>query len=245
MIEAYKGEKLKSIYRILSVVSEFPKQVIVMKNTGMCMTTHFGSQISNRLIWREHTEWFPYFIDEIQQAENGNILIERSILERGAEASERLNLIESNAIGIMDHHKEMLEALKPEHIEAIRGRRGPPQDILSYVHSIVYAFARDYGANLGPNNENLKKKELLFDFKFRMGFAVASWLLEWIRTGCQDNFRSAKVINDFVDTMLSAYGTYFNGIMSKDKKLNRIHGLNRLLLNTMGVNCPPPYSLSN
>ena len=37
MMEAYKGDTLNSIYKSLDVLAKFPRQVIVLQNTGMCM----------------------------------------------------------------------------------------------------------------------------------------------------------------------------------------------------------------
>jgi hypothetical protein len=50
-----------------------------------------------------------------------------------------------------------------------------------------------------------------------------------------------KVRNDYVDAMLSVYGTYYNGIMTGDAKLHVIHAINRHLLKALGAQLPPPY----
>lgn len=79
------------------------------------------------------------------------------------------------------------------------------------------------------------------DFLFRVGLGITSSFLEWVRTGSEMSVKPEKIRNDHVDMMLSVYGTYFNGVMTADAKLRRVHSLNRALLGAMRVSLSREY----
>ncbi len=91
MMEAYKGDMRKSLYKSIAVLEKYPRQVIVLRNTGQCMRVRADAQMANRLIWTEHTKTFPEFMLEVRAAEAGGGAIEESLLERAREANRRMD----------------------------------------------------------------------------------------------------------------------------------------------------------
>jgi hypothetical protein len=241
MMEAYKGQTLNSIYKSLGILARYPRQVIVLKNTGMCMKTRVGPQMSKRLIWREHTNTFPQWMREVQAAKEGDPFVKGSLLWRGDIANERMHQLEERATEIMDQHRHMMSALAPEDVDTIRGKWPPAPTTLVRVLSIANAVAEDFRGGLELEHPKPKGKDLTNDFLFRVGVAITCWFLEWVRTGSQAMIKPNKVRNDYVDAMLSVYGTYYNGIMTGDAKLHVIHAINRHLLKALGAQLPPPY----
>lgn len=241
MMEAYKGETLNSIYKSLGILTRFPRQTIVLKNTGMCMKIHTGPQMSKRLIWKDQTDAFPDFIREIEAARTGNRLIESSLLWRGETANERMGSLLQQADFFMERHHDLQSVLTPVDISAIRGKGSASEGIISRLTSIAYSIAEGYRQALNIKELETDRKNFTSNFLFRVGVAHLSSGLEWIRTGSQRTIKPEKVRNDYVDSMLSVYGTYFNGLMTMDSKLSLIHSLNRHLLKAMGATLPPAY----
>lgn len=243
MMEAYKGEMRKTLYKSIAVLEKYPRQVIVLRNTGQCMRVRAAAQMANRLIWTQHTETFPEFLREVRLAEAGDSAIEKSLLWRGREASARMDDLLSKAGLLMEGNMAMVSSLTAADIKAIRGNRIVPPDILSRVFGIAMdiaeAFRQSSEEPIPPPSMRMRNK----DFLFRVGLGITCSCLEWVRTGSTESVKAEKVRNDYVDVMLSVYGTYFNGLMTADAKLTRIHWMHRQLLKAIGAVLPDPYPL--
>jgi|CXWL01.1.fsa_nt_gi hypothetical protein len=242
MMEAYKGETRASIYKSLGVLSRFPRQVIVLKNTGMCMQTRVGPQMADRLIWRKHTTRFPQFIAEVESAKQGNLFIEEGLQWRGTLASERMQTLTDQSRDIIGQHEMALKGLTKEDIAIIRGKVLPVHEgTIARIVSIAVSIAEAYRQQAEARPENHEGKKYLGSFLFRVGLAQTCSFLEWVRTGGQINMRPEKVRNDYIDAMISVYGTYFNGLMTADKRLALVHSVSRELLRILGAKLLPAY----
>lgn len=241
MMEAYKGDTRSSIYKSLGVLAEFPRQVVVLRNTGMCMHRRVGPQMANRLIWDDHTKTFPQFIEEVRDAQNGDVLIEESLLWRGEKANERMQALIDNAEGFMDDFRAMATALTAQDISAIRTGKDVPGDILARVFEIAEGVSSGYRAQLQEPLPPASGKQFGDDFLFRVGVGTTASFLEWVRSGSPQILKAEKVRNDYVDTMLAVFGTYFCGVMTGDKRLQSVHALTRALLRARGLNLPATY----
>jgi len=244
MMEAYKGDTARSIHRSMGVLAAHPRQVVVLRNTGPCMHRRVGPQMANRLIWPQITRTFPEFMQQLAAARDGDALIAHMILERGAIATRRMQDLLEGADHFMEGHRVMFAGLTRGDVAAIRGDSRVPPDILTRVFGIAQDISAGLRGSLEPPVPAPSGKELVNDFLFRTGLAMTSSFLEWVRTGSPEPVRPEKVRNDFVDTMLSVYGTYFNGLMTGDARLHRVHGMNRELLGAMGASLPRAYGAS-
>jgi len=242
MMEAYKGDTKKSIYKSLGVLAKYPRQVIVLQNTGMCMQRRVGPQMANRLIWKEHTDTFPTFVREIASAKAGDEVIEESLLWRGHEANARMQGLLDGAASIMEGNKVMLQSLTAGDISAIRGSSLVPPDILLRIFSIASDLAEGFRQSFPNPIVAAQGKSRTSDFLFRVGLAMTCWFLDWVRTGGPTSVKPEKIRNDYVDAMISVYGSYFNGIMTGDAKLQRVGSLNRHLLEVLGARLSRPYA---
>lgn len=242
MMEAYKGDMRKSLYKSIAVLEKYPRQVIVLRNTGQCMRVRADAQMANRLIWTEHTKTFPEFMQEVRAVEAGGAAIEEPLLERAREANRRMNQLLNQAELLLQGHAVMVSALTAADISAIRGGPVVPPDILRRVFSIALDVAEGFRQTFEPPLPPPSLKMRNRDFLFRVGLAMTCSGLEWVRTGSPDKVKAEKVRNDYVDGMLSVYGTFFNGLMTGDAKLQRTHALNRHLLKAIGATLPDPYS---
>jgi len=65
-------------------------------------------------------------------------------------------------------------------------------------------------------------KELPNTFMYRNALAGALYYFQWLEMGGQLATRPEKIRNDLVDTIIATYATYFDGILSSDKKLQRL-----------------------
>ena len=58
---------------------------------------------------------------------------------------------------------------------------------------------------------------------FRFSLCMNLLVLDWILGGSPRTLKAERVRNDHVDMMIAAYATFFDGVISSDRKLCRIH----------------------
>ena len=73
-------------------------------------------------------------------------------------------------------------------------------------------------------------KELPNTFVFRVTFTLYLLGIRKFAAGGFGDISAEKLRNDFVDMMLVAYGTYFDGLMSEDKNVSYMYQETCLLL---------------
>ncbi|MGF1611410.1 MAG: hypothetical protein ACFCUQ_18550 [Kiloniellales bacterium] len=67
------------------------------------------------------------------------------------------------------------------------------------------------------------RKELPNSFILRMTLCAYVLSLRWISVGGARNVAREKIRNDMVDVMFAACGTYFDGVLTADRKVHDIH----------------------
>jgi hypothetical protein len=84
LMEAFKGETVKNITSATEILAEFPKQVIVLKPTGIiCQLKGRRSGLTRRMISKEETKGFGKWCDGLVRATTGDKSLERQLLEKG------------------------------------------------------------------------------------------------------------------------------------------------------------------
>jgi hypothetical protein len=68
-------------------------------------------------------------------------------------------------------------------------------------------------------------------------WAVSGYLLiiKWLSEGGYQSLSVEKMQNDIIDVTYVAYASYFDGLLSKDKKMNEVHTLTKAFLHYLGT----------
>lgn len=230
-MEAYKGDTLNSIYKSMRVLSAFPSQVIVLKNTRVvCGLRGRTAGLQRRLIDNARTTGFANYVRSLERAEAGNVAVQTELLELGCEAEAHLQRMLLDA----ETTAEALAEIGTKYSKAERAaiRSGEP-----YSHEMVDRIVQDVIAIAGvqfsqhPNVTHRPTfQELPNTFIFLSALCTYLLALEWIAHGGAIDASPAKLRNDFVDMHFAAYATYFDGLMSADAKVRRIHREARIWL---------------
>jgi hypothetical protein len=242
-MEAYKGNTLASIFKSMAILADFPEQVIVLKGTrSACAQRGRLAGLQRRLIDEEQTKGFPEFVENLRRAEHGDPHLERQLLEHGQEATAHLHKMlvdaESTAAVIEDiatlYSKEERRLLRAGDVLP-----GPAVDKI--VRAVLYiagkAFDEHPDVNFVP-----KYDELGNTFVFRVALCTYLLALDWGARGGARDANPAKFRNDFVDMNFAAYATYFDGLLSADAKVRRLHGEARIWLTAL-FGCQLPGGL--
>jgi hypothetical protein len=77
------------------------------------------------------------------------------------------------------------------------------------------------------------EKELPNTFIFRAALCAYLLTLEWISEGGAIGAKASTLRNDMVDINFATYATFFDGLLSKDGKAQRIYQQAHLLLTSI------------
>ncbi|MDB5680470.1 MAG: hypothetical protein JWO16_275, partial [Sphingomonas bacterium] len=78
-------------------------------------------------------------------------------------------------------------------------------------------------------------------FMYRFSIACVLYFIDWLKEGAQLQKTAARLRNDMIDINFATYGTYFNGIMSDDKRVQKLQLELRVVLEAMGARMPKDY----
>lgn len=230
-MEAYKGDTLASIFRSMEVLADFPTQVIVLKGTrAACAQRGRASGLQRRLIDDAQTREFPQFVDHLRLAQQGQSDLERQLLEHGHAATAHLERMLADAYTTGDVIEEFAALYSKDERRAIRQGENLPAEAVNRTVQIVLQIAGKAFREHPDVKFIPKYAELGNTFIFRGALATYLLVLDWAARGGGRDASPAKLRNDFVDMNFAAYGSYFDGLLSADAKVRRLHRELRLWL---------------
>ena len=230
-MEAHKGNTLKSIYKSMEILCGFPRQVVILKSTIIvCGLRGRAADLRQPLIDQDQTEHFPTYCGQLQAAKASNLALQREILEHGRVAIAQMARVETDVALMPEVFADMAEAFTPDEISIIRRSLPYTEIMIDKVMRSVMMLATNFFKN-HPNAGWLPTaEELPNTFIFR--FSLCAYLLHlcWISQGSQATIKPEKLRNDLIDVNFAAFATYFDGLLSADKKLTRIYFQAELIL---------------
>lgn len=230
-MEAYKGDTLISIFRSMSVLADFPKQVIVLKGTrAACAQRGRAAGLQRRLVDNMQTLEFPQFVSHLRRAQQGHPGLERQLLEHGRAATEHLEKMLADAQTTGSMIEEFASFYSKEDRRSVRVGENLSAEAVHKTVKIVMeiagrAFQQHPDVNFIPRHAELGNT-----FIFRVALATYLLVLDWVARGGALGASPAKLRNDFVDMNFAAYASYFDGLLSADTKVLRLHAELRLWL---------------
>jgi len=242
-MEAYKGNTLASIYKSMAILAEFPSQVLVLKGTrAACGLRGRNAGLQRRLIDEEQSAGFSEYVNHLHQAQAGNRHIQRQLLDHGKEATSHLDrmLADAQTTGaVMD---DIATLYSKDERRAIRlGENYSAALVDKTVKNVLSiaatAFREHPDVRITP-----RYTELPNTYIFRVSLCTYLLALEWGARGGARDATPARLRNDFVDMSFAAYATYFDGLMTADAKVLRIHQEARVWLMAL-FGCDLPAGL--
>ncbi|MGO8761987.1 MAG: hypothetical protein ACLP2P_09860 [Desulfobaccales bacterium] len=222
-MEAYKGSGIESIYRSIEIVSKYPDQVIILKGTRDVAKLTLSPSGSYRLEDSAQTKGFKAFCIDVEMAFNGNEILSAEVLRKRQLAYKYTDTNREDANKIIEAIKILASSFQPVHLKAIRKREKLQSEVIDkIVGDILWIAAFLFQAHPDifemPQVSNLKNTYI-----FR--FAISIYLLSfhWISDGGPGNISREKLRNHVTDMIYVAYATFFDGLLTRDKKMQQIY----------------------
>jgi hypothetical protein len=222
-MEAYKGDTLASIFRSMEILAEFPKQVIILKTTGVvCGLRGRQAGLQRRMIDEKQTRDFPSYCKNLQAARLGNARLQKQLLDHGRDADAQMERILSDAADMPNAVRGIAATFSANELQLIRtGAQLPKLLVRKILENILLLAQALYSQHPRPAMVG-SRQELPNTFIFRFALCAFIWVVDVISVG-GGNAKPAKIRNDLIDLNFATYATYFDGLMTKDAKPLRIY----------------------
>jgi hypothetical protein len=223
-MEAYKGNTLVSIYKSMAILSEFPKQVIILKGTQtVCGLRGRLSGLQRRLIDDRQTTEFHAYCKRLLAAENGDHRFQAQLLDLGREATVQMDRVLADAEKMAEHIEAVAKTFTDGELRALRTRcpmpDGMSERIFKNIMFVAGLLFRDHPRvkKLPPWNEAPNT------FIFRFAICLYLFVLRWISVGGARGVKPKTILNDMIDLNFAAYATFFDGLLTSDRKLSDLY----------------------
>jgi hypothetical protein len=230
-MESFKGDALINLRRSLEIICRYPGQVVVLRDTQTIIrvTQRGGRALRRLLIDPDQTEGFDNFCMQTYAVDPMELSPELAEIEQKANAAkaffeDKLKSTKLILRAIGTFHK----AFPPEQLKELRADAAYSPELFSRILKHVLLVT----AKLMKGQGFLLKKPSQVRSNYLFRFALAGYLLaiRWVAKGGQSHLPLAKLQNDVDDMQYVAYATYYDGLLSKDKKMNEMYERTRLFL---------------
>jgi len=223
-MEMYKSNALKNLICKLEIISRYPNQVIVLKGTQELVSlTLTANKIPYILIDHRSTFDFSTFCAKTKAAYEGNELWAHEVSLKSSYAHQYLERRMHSHQGIVDGIRGTAKSYDPSHLRALRSGKKLPEDFKDCITKNIRELTKLLFEG-HPDVKTLPKFDLLKNsYVFRFSVCVSFLSLRWIKDGGIDQVSPEKLRNDTVDMIYATYATYFDGLLSMDKKMNEIY----------------------
>lgn len=226
-MEAYKGDTLKSIFRSMEIVADYPEQVIVLKPTSIaCGLTGREAASQKSLIDESQTREFSEYCHHLVAAKREDRFLQQQILEHGREATNHMERWRQDMATLSSGFEQMTTFISKTHspveLQILRRREGYTQEMREKLIQNVLMLAKEL-FNGHPAVTHLPElAEARDTFLFRYALCTYALILKAIEGGGVKK-NSQKLLNTMVDANFATFATYFDGLMTRDKLAGEIY----------------------
>jgi len=238
-MELFKGDGATNVEHSLRTLAAHPKQVFILKPLAAILKLRpRETGLQGRLIDEAQTDGFGRYC----RALFSNRWTEEEAKWDRERKQQVANQKYQRGLRSVETIRETIEVLKkrctPDELKALRRKELLPTEFWfrfsDYVFDTAEAFGRQQGA--GP----VTGEALLYSYTFRYALCGLARAVDWISQGGYATAPPEKLMNDYTDMGYAAYATFFDGILTNDKKLKEIHDfadrlLRRVYLKAYGI----------
>jgi hypothetical protein len=234
-MEAYKGAMPASIYASMAILAQHPKQVIVLKGTQAVCGLKGRAASSEQLIDVNQTREFPEYCRSLIAAQSGDRSFQKQLLEHGREAAAYMDRILADAGTVLSGFDAAERVYSDDELKIIRNGNKYTQKMADKImHNFmllaVHLFKEFKDQGTGEITTN---PEVRNTFIFRYALCAYLSILKWISIGGTRSTtrKPERIRNDYiVDVNFAAFATYFDGLLTAEKKLQEIYATADFLL---------------
>jgi hypothetical protein len=189
-MEAFKGNTLVSIFKSMEILSEFPKQVLVLKSTSsISMLKGRRCGMTRRMIDKDQTKGTEW-LRGLDLAKAGDKELRRQLLEAGKDAEDHLQRMLEGAETYAKNLQEMSKSYTDTELKILRKGELITSEIFDKITARVLEMSA-FLFTAQPDFRGLPPaRELPYTFVFRYALCGYLLALRWLSKG---GFKDAKI----------------------------------------------------
>ncbi len=214
----------------MEILAEYPKQVVVLKGTQVvCDLSGRDATSQESLIDKSQSLEFPEYCRQLLAAKSGDLSFERQLLEHGREATRHMDRMLCDMPTLSKGIDLMMKADAPVKLQKLREGNHLPHAMHHKLVQDVLSLATELFKTHPTVTETPTLPDLRDTFIFRYALCSYILILRGIECGGVKT-NPEKLRNDVVDVNFATYATYFDGLLTADKKAGEIYEDAKLLL---------------
>ena len=216
----------------LAILSRFPAQIVFLKGTASAMRNRGRiSGLQRRLIDQRETNFFPQFCKMIYGESPQAKAFQSSFLKHSAEAKEFMNSLIKNMDGTIELYQG-LELEWPKEAISLLRKTGyaDSKESIEWLFRFMSDLTSQVVSKAPGGISWPAKHEWPFMFSYRSCLFYALHFQEWLIKGSPDEIAAKNLRNDVVDINFATFATFFDGLMTRDRKCEARYFEGRVLL---------------
>ncbi len=218
--EVYKQETVDAVLALLSVIGDFPEQIIVLKSGGEIARLNPG--LPSEVAAMEQQD-VASLIREMADIMNGprreDPIVLQQLRNLWSSAAVSLAGMHEGAIDIVTSLPEMSEQMFSEHeIRIIRTNGRYTEEMFASIFGAAEQIWETLAEGYGLQWRSMLRDHTMSVYLFRYALGIVIYLIWWVRTGSPKLQRVERIRNDLIDLSFVVYGTYYDGLLTADRK---------------------------
>ena len=222
-MESYKADDpMQGAANFVAILGRYPRQVEILKGTRRLVTFSWrGQGLQKRWIDEKQTRGFAKFCAQVTRAAStGDLRVIRAAAQHQADAMKQFDQMLADLNDFSDALGAIQDTFSSTELKALRKREGYTPELLDKIVRQVMYFAAKMTVS-HPDRPALPRQldHALNTYIFR--FALCGFLLalERIEQGAIENVKTARIRNDVVDLGYVTVATFFDGLLTNDRRM--------------------------
>lgn len=223
-MEALKGDARISARKSMEVLCRFPKQVAILKpTTTISGLAGISRGIQRRMIDHPQTNRFGNYCKALYLADNREKSIDRQIEKLARTAEEHFDRVSATAESVRSSGLEIANKFTKEERTSIRSAATWPDHIYQKFVSELLDLSRRLLETHPSVSRHPSPVEIFYTYLFRSALVSLLLVFEYADGGGVPNRATHRLVNDLSDTHFATYATFFDGLITEDKRQGRLY----------------------
>jgi hypothetical protein len=223
-LETYKQQSLAGLTAGLSVIGDFPDQLIVLQPWHtIAMIESRCPELVDKMAVDGVAAGIRQMAGELAFLAGDEAGVSDELRERWASSARQAEQMILGAEDIAISLPEMAEIFSAHEIRLCRTDSRYTMEMFEKIFGAANQLYEHFSEQHGVVTYPESSQDRYDSYLYRQGLAKVIYALWWIRSGSQPPKRLDRVRNDIIDLQIAVYGTYFSGLLTDDQKAGWMH----------------------
>jgi hypothetical protein len=229
-MECFEGDAQKNIRSSLSVIRDFPEQILLLHSTqeNFSVRPRPPHKLFRRFIDYESTASFPEIIKKFDQSLAGCPIESFDLHQSGIKTNEFIEFLKKDMGQLSEHIAHIISLIPRKSLDSFRNMKGVDEHLSRFIQGETLRMTGLFYKEEATVPAGRRIKHTL---AFRYSVSVMALILWWIEKG-KTSSKDEYLLSDLIDCTYVAYATICDGLMSDDERASGIYVRAQLLLQT-------------